>query len=155
MVLSKTFKKSKTLLARENIKRSILISERHCDTQPQRRPSMPCSAAVWLWPDQGSYSKNVDFYKVFKGFWRNNKISGTAPMSTSRGQWAPVNSKQRHLENTRFSKGFHAPPRGIRSPRRGPLRVSGGFVMDLIVKTLVFTRFLKGFGETIRFSRKL
>ena len=88
------------------IKCSTSISKRQCNTQPARRPFTPCSAAVWLWPDQGSYCKNVDFYKVFNGFRRNSKISGTAQIQTSRGQWAPVNSKQRHLKNTRVSNGF-------------------------------------------------
>ncbi len=113
-----------------------------------------CPAPHWSCMDGNlheTYHKKVDFYKVFKGFWGNDKFLMEMIRSSSREHMPPTEFQWPHLRNARFPTVFERCPCGIQLHRHCPLRTGAGFSWELIIKMLIFTRFLKGFGEMISF----
>ena len=74
--------------------------------------------------------------------------------SASWGQPPPVEFQRGHLENIRFYKGFSRGPSGIQLGIEGPPPTGQGLAQAVTVKSLIFIRFYKGFGETVTFSKK-
>ena len=55
------------------------------------------------------------------------------------------------FKTTRISTVFEGGPCGIQRGSHGPLRTGEGLAQGHTAKLFIFTRFLKGFGELVRF----